>query len=252
MIDDNDHTIIRWMIKFLLRLVERRRRGRDLTLTLTFDEGYTVEGGNVMALTLTSVQQASLTVSAVDAKGNPAPIENVVYQSSDTSIVELQPDAEDSSVAWVVAVGSLGNAQVTVAADADIGEGIKALTGLLDVTVVAAEAVAIAIETGVPEDQPAEPAEPTVPGAHPEHPIALPGEPTHPIAPGGGPTPEHPIAPGGIRPEHPIEPGGTPTHPIAPGGPEPTHPIAVPPRVEHRPGATRPAGRATKPAPRKR
>jgi hypothetical protein len=206
MIDDNDHKIIRWMIKFLLHLIERRRRGRELTLTLTFDEGYAVEGGAVMALTLTSVQQASLTVSAVDAKGNPAPVDNVVYRSSDPTIIELQEDSEDPTVAWVVAVGALGNAQVTVAADADIGEGVKALTGLLDVTVVAAEAVAISIETGVPEDQPE-----TEPGPEPVPPTTI-TEPPHP--------------------EHPISPG-------------------LPYPIPHK-GPTKPAGRGTKPAARKR
>ena len=106
-----------------------------------------------MALTLSSVQQAALSISAVDAKGNPAPVENVVYQGSDPAIAVVITDPNDATKA-VVAARAVGTAQVTVKADADIGEGEKELMGLLDVEVVAAEAVALSITAGTPEDQP--------------------------------------------------------------------------------------------------
>jgi hypothetical protein len=196
----------------------------ELRFAIHIEGGFVIKGED-MALTLTAVQQVEVAVSAVDAKGNPAPVEDVEFSSSDESIVTVTPDPTDPNFATAVAVGTPGIAQVKVVADADIGDGTKTLAGLLDIEVVAAEAVSLGVSAGTPVDQPTTP----LPGGpHPEHPIALPGEPTHPIAPGGGPTPEHPIAPGGIRPEHPIEPGGQPTHPIAPGGPA----------VEHRPART--------------
>ena len=128
-----------------------------------------------MALTLTSVQQAALSISAVDAKGNPAPVENVVYTGSDPNILVVRADPADETKATVLA-RTVGTAQVTVKADADIGEGEKELMGLLDVEVVAAEAVALSITAGTPEDQPA-PGEGVPPTTiteppHPEQPIA--------------------------------------------------------------------------------
>ena len=124
-----------------------------------------------MALTLTSVQQSKLSISAVDAKGNPAPVENVVYETSDLQIIVVGVNPNDETKA-VVAARTVGTAQVTVTADADIGEGVKELMGLLDVEVVAAEAVALAIEAGVPEDQPSPPPPTTIGEApHPEPPI---------------------------------------------------------------------------------
>jgi hypothetical protein len=201
----SDHRFLRWLARLLILIAERPRRKGKLNFALGLEGGYIVEG-EVMALTLTAVQQASLSVKAVDAKGNPAEVENVVFDGSDPNIITLLPDAEDPTTAWVVAVGTPGNAQVTVTADADIGEGEKNLQGILDVTVVAAEAVALEIEAGVPEDQPTEP----------------------------------PVEP----PPTTIEEPAHPEHPISPGLPYP---------IPHKKsGPTRPAGRATRPAPRKR
>ena len=142
-------------------------------MALSFEGGYVVQGGDEMLLTLSSVQQAALSISAVDAKGNPAPVENVVYEGSDPNILVVRADPADETKATVLA-RTVGTAQVTVKADADIGEGEKELMGLLDVEVVAAEAVALSITAGTPEDQPAGGVPPTTitEPPHPENPIA--------------------------------------------------------------------------------
>ena len=145
------------LAKMLFWMVNKARK---LNIVLHFEGGYSV-GGEQMALTLSVVQQAKLSISAVDAKGNPAPVENVVYETSDPQIILVGVDPNDETKA-VVAARNIGTGQVTVTADADIGEGTKELMGLLDVEVVAAEAVALAIEAGVPEDQPALPPPTTI------------------------------------------------------------------------------------------
>jgi hypothetical protein len=140
-------------------------------MSLSFEGGYIVQGGDLMALTLTSVQQAALSISAVDAKGNPAPVENVVFEGSDPNIIVVRADPADQTKATVLA-RTVGTAQVTVTADADIGEGEKELMGLLDVQVVAAEAVALSITAGTPEDQPELPPTTITEPPHVEHPIS--------------------------------------------------------------------------------
>jgi hypothetical protein len=142
-------------------------------MSLSLEGGYVVQGGDLMALTLTSVQQAALSISAVDAKGNLAPVENVVFQGSDPNIIVVRADPADQTKATVLA-RTVGTAQVTVTADADIGEGEKELMGLLDVEVVAAEAVALSITAGTPEEQPAGGVPPTTitEPPHVEHPIS--------------------------------------------------------------------------------
>ena len=103
-----------------------------------------------MALILTDVQKVTLSVSFVDAKGNPATVDGApVWSVSDANVLSVTAAADGLS-ADVLTVGPLGTAQVSVTADADLGEGVKSLVGTLDVQVVGSEAVAIAITAGVP------------------------------------------------------------------------------------------------------
>ena len=53
--------------------------------------------------------------------------------------------------ATVTAVGPLGIGQVLLKADADLGEGVKEITGLLDVEVIASEATVAIVAAGAPE-----------------------------------------------------------------------------------------------------
>lgn len=106
-----------------------------------------------MALILTDVQKVTFSVSFVTAKGNPAPVDGApVWSVSDATVLSVIPAANGLS-ADVVAVGPLGLSQVSVTADADLGGGVKALVGTLDVQVVASEAASIVINAGVPTIQ---------------------------------------------------------------------------------------------------
>ena len=100
---------------------------------------------------LTDMQKIKLAVSPVSAEGNPAPIDSIAWTSSDESIVTLEAIPDDLFAVYAVAVGPLGQAQVVVEADALVGEGVVAITGILDVSVVASQAVSLAIATGVAE-----------------------------------------------------------------------------------------------------
>lgn len=46
-----------------------------------------------------------------------------------------------------------GACQISVSADADLGEGIKTLTGVLDLEIVSGEAVSLNIIAGTPREQ---------------------------------------------------------------------------------------------------
>ena len=106
-----------------------------------------------MALILTDVQKVGLSVSFVTAKGNPAQVDGApVWSVSDATVLSVVPSADGLS-AEVVAVGPLGTAQVSVTADADLGTGVTALVGTLDVQVVASEAASIVINAGAPVAQ---------------------------------------------------------------------------------------------------
>jgi hypothetical protein len=91
----------------------------------------------------------------VDAKNNPAKVEGApVWTSSEPSFVTVEPSADGLS-AVIKAVGptTATPVQINVTADADLGEGVKPITGLLEVSVIAGEAVAVAISAATPEEQ---------------------------------------------------------------------------------------------------
>ena len=105
-----------------------------------------------MSLILTDVQQVVLSVSPVTAKGNPAPLGGVpVWTTSDATLVDLT-QSDDGLSATVVAKGPLGSCQVSVSADADVGEGVVEIVGVLDIEIKGSMAVSLNIGSGVPTD----------------------------------------------------------------------------------------------------
>ena len=110
--------------------------------------------GDLKAMILKDNQQVSLAIQPVDAKGKPAQVDGKpAWESSDPSIVSVTPS--DDGLSAVAAAGqNLGHAQISVKADADLGEGVRLITGVLEFDVVAGEAVSLSIIAGQPEDQP--------------------------------------------------------------------------------------------------
>jgi hypothetical protein len=102
-------------------------------------------------LVLTDVQKVRVAVRAVSAAGNPAVLDGVpVWSVSDDSVLSLVV-GEGGLFVDVFSTGKLGAAQLKVEADADLGDGVRALFGVLDFSVVASEAVNLSVEAGVPE-----------------------------------------------------------------------------------------------------
>ena len=104
-------------------------------------------------LTLTDTQKCALSVSFQTAAGNPAVVDGApTWGVSDENLLELQV-AEDGRSAVVLTKGPLGTAQVTLRADADLGEGVKEIVGILDVEVIPSQAVVAVLSAGVPEEK---------------------------------------------------------------------------------------------------
>ena len=104
-----------------------------------------------MALILTDEQKVSLSIQPVTSAGNPAKVDGVpVWSVSDETVLTLTV-AEDGLSAVATVTGTLGASQVSVKADADLGEGIKEIAAVLDVSVVASQAASLSITTATPE-----------------------------------------------------------------------------------------------------
>jgi hypothetical protein len=96
-----------------------------------------------MVYKLPDDKKVDVKVSYVDAKGNAASVDGPVeWASSDAAIVSVTVSTDDPSQATVAGVGPVGQAQVTVTADADLGEGVRQIVTTMDVEIIAGEAVA--------------------------------------------------------------------------------------------------------------
>ena len=111
-----------------------------------------------MAFNLKDTQMVPFQVVYKDKVGNPAPVQNPVGASSDETILLVQDvtlSADGTSVTGnLVAVGPLGNAQATIAADGDLGDGVASIMTLGDVVVVSSQAVSGDFQFGEPVDKP--------------------------------------------------------------------------------------------------
>lgn len=110
-----------------------------------------------MAVTLTTAQQVRGTVQPVDRQGKPASVEtgSVSYVSSNPDVCTVDEDPDDETKFTVVAHAP-GVAQISVIADADLGEGVTTISTFAAVEVLPEGAVGFGIQFGPPEDQPAQ------------------------------------------------------------------------------------------------
>ena len=101
---------------------------------------------------LTADQQVALHISGEDRYGNPVPISgDVVWQSSDETIVQVTSSSPEQAVA--VAVGPVGTAAVTCTNDAN-RDGTGDFMGSLAIDVVAGQIAEIAIQADEPTAKP--------------------------------------------------------------------------------------------------
>lgn len=100
-----------------------------------------------MSFTLPDDKTATLSIQPVDAAGFPAAIDGIpVWSVSDPSVITVNVSADGLSAQLVPASPVvLGTSQVSVTVDADLGEGVTSIVGLLDVEVVAGTTVAVNI-----------------------------------------------------------------------------------------------------------
>jgi hypothetical protein len=107
-------------------------------------------GATAMSYTLPADKQVRLQIEYVDKNGNPAEVDDEVqWSSSDDVIAKVEPltvqpsgNVPEGGVVMLIPGTAVGNCQITAKADADLGDGVRELISLFDVTVVAGEAVA--------------------------------------------------------------------------------------------------------------
>jgi hypothetical protein len=91
-----------------------------------------------------SIDPASIT----DREGNPATVENVTWATSDATKVSVEPSADGLSCLCVSHLQ--GEATILVEADADLGAGVKTISGSQDISVTPGQAAKITVNAGTP------------------------------------------------------------------------------------------------------
>jgi len=104
-------------------------------------------------VTLTDTQQVGITVTAADKRGGKADVQSVTFASTDDSVASVNQDTVDTHKATVVAHVP-GTITVNVSADADLGDGVRTITGSLDFTITGGGAATLAVNPGTPVEQP--------------------------------------------------------------------------------------------------
>lgn len=113
--------------------------------------GFTVEfEGDLKMAKITVSQSIPASLSFVDGHGNPATVDGVpTWKLSPENVVEALVSPDGLSVEFSP-TGVIGSTQIEVTADADLGEGVRALTVLGTLEVVPDEAVAGVLNFGEP------------------------------------------------------------------------------------------------------
>lgn len=106
-----------------------------------------------MSVTLTTAQFVEGFLTPVDSEGQAALVEpgSVMFLSSDETIfsVEKNPDNE---LAFKITANAAGVAQLDFSADADLGDGVKTISGFAAIEVIPSEAVGFGIVFGEPQN----------------------------------------------------------------------------------------------------
>jgi hypothetical protein len=141
----DDYSTIDFKLGGTLQIATRKKSKGAAIVKVTYD-GFTVtarmEEDDKMAYTLPNDHKVQVQISYVDAKGNPAEVDGpVAWSSSNETVLTVEVDAADSTLATVVPATQLAQAQVVATADADLGAGVTQIITTMDVTIVAGQAV---------------------------------------------------------------------------------------------------------------
>lgn len=140
------------MLDALYAVVKRQgKKHQAIGFRWTIRIGNTQVTGDTTMLLLTDAQKVSLAIQPIDAHGHVARIDGIPEWSLSDASLGVLDVAADGLAAVFTSGDALGLVQVNVSADADLGGGVRPISGTLDIQIEAGEAVSLGITAGVPE-----------------------------------------------------------------------------------------------------
>jgi hypothetical protein len=101
------------------------------------------KGGTQIMETLKVGETRSFTLSVLDVKGRPAPIDGTpIYENSNPGVVDLF--VAEGGLSGTVTHLDGGDARITATIDADLGEGVRNIVAIADIHCLPLEAQTVA------------------------------------------------------------------------------------------------------------
>ena len=144
-------TILNVVVVIRKKCTPSKKKDGYIGITFTIDN-IKIQGKN-MALEALPQQRIPFQIQTLDRKGNPAAVEagSVEYWTDDEAVATVDEDPADETKDFIVTTG-VGVTQLNYTADADLGEGVTAITGFDAIEVKAEQAVGFGITFGPAED----------------------------------------------------------------------------------------------------
>lgn len=105
-----------------------------------------------MIVNLTNEQKVQITLAPVTGAGHPAQLDGKPAWNVLSGNGTVEP-SEDGKSATLVSSDDVGDTEIEISADADLGEGIVPITGNITMHVVSATAQSLGMSAGVPENK---------------------------------------------------------------------------------------------------
>ncbi len=141
------------LMRSCVRRLRRTNRAERLVFQSAVIDKFTIIKGEIESMIITDTQQVDLAIKPVDKKGKPGQVDGVpTWASSNPAVAAVEP-AQDGLSAVVKTADELGTTQISVTADADLGEGVTPIAGTIDIEVVGGQAVSLGIIAGTPQEQ---------------------------------------------------------------------------------------------------
>lgn len=136
---------------------QKKTKKRHLFIVNVFEDNkklFKIKGENLM-LELKDTQYTTVTIAPINKRGNPAPVENVVWETDNPELIAVTvPDPEHPETCQILANGPVGVCTVTVTADVNMDpEVAEPLSDFFGVEIKAGQATSLGFTFGEPQEQ---------------------------------------------------------------------------------------------------
>lgn len=107
----------------------------------------------MLELSITTEEQVLVRIAPKTANGRPAKVDGAPVWAVGTGEATITP-SEDGLSCLIVSGENPGNSEISVSADADLGEGVEPISDLIELAVTGVKAVSLGLTAEAPTPKP--------------------------------------------------------------------------------------------------